>query len=85
MHLAATFDRGERSLYIDGRFIERLPASGADRLAASDTELLIGASMIELDDPGTYLDGDLDELFILGRVMPANEIQALYRSGVPAE
>ncbi|MGB1124852.1 MAG: LamG-like jellyroll fold domain-containing protein, partial [Phycisphaeraceae bacterium] len=82
LHIVVTFDHGERVLYKDGQLIERLPAFGPDRDAVFDAELLIGAASPHLDELGTYLDGDLDELFILGRVMSKQEVSAMYEAAM---
>lgn len=83
MHLVVTYDRGERAIYLDGRLLERLPTIGSGRTPSFDGELFLGASSATEDrkQPGTYLDGDLDELFILGRVMSAEEIATLHEEG----
>lgn len=82
MHLVVTYDRGVRSIYVDGVLLERLPRTDAGRLSTIDAELLIGAATPHLNHEITYLDGDLDELFILGRVMSPDEITTLYETGV---
>ena len=82
-HILVTYDRGERVIYADGVLLKRLARIGLGRAGSIDAELLIGAAAPHLDNPLTYLDGDLDELFILGRVMTPDEIKQLYDAGVP--
>ena len=75
MHLIMTYNHGERVLYLDGRPVDRLRVIDAGQTPVFDAELLIGAAAPHLGESGTYLDGDLDELFILGRVMSAQDIK----------
>ncbi len=84
-HIAVTFDRGERRFYADGELIAIKPRAASGRLPELEADLLIGAALVHLDDPRTYLDGDIDELFMLGRVMSAEQIYELYEQGVPKE
>jgi anti-sigma factor RsiW len=78
MHLVVTFDRGQRSIYLDGKSIASLASSGPHAIVGLNEDLLIGAAKPHLNTPQSYLDGDLDELFILGRAMSADEISNLY-------
>jgi|GEM_PF-1528822 len=81
-HIAVTFDRGERRYYVNGELIGTKPRAGADKTLTLDAELAIGAQYANALAQATNLDGDLDELFILGRVMPRDEITTLYETGV---
>lgn len=82
VHIVVTFDRGERRYYINGRQVGAKPRVASGKTPTMDIELCIGSVQAGIPDSTTYLDGTLDELFILGRAMTGDEIKQLYDTGV---
>ncbi len=83
IHLAVTIDRASQTVtqYVDGEIVEKHHRSIPDlRIGAAE----IGNwQPIDKHQPIRSLNGRLDEFVILERSMNAQEIHALYTSGLP--
>ncbi len=84
-HIAATFNRGHVSLYINGKEILSGPV-GTKRLVPNAYPLRIGEGQSQ-DGPRTYVfTGLVSNVRVYGRAMPADELGKLYeheRAGKP--
>jgi hypothetical protein len=80
VHLAATFDGLKARLFVDGRE----DGNGAFGMGIPDeqTPLLVGASATS-KGASDFLAGQLDEVILYDRALPAPEVQALAHPTVP--
>jgi hypothetical protein len=88
-HLAATYDDGDVTLYLDG---ERI---GTGRVAGGPVSLLVnlrvGTDSGPFSDrfqgtaPSHQLQGNVDDLVVLERVLSPEEIRTLSRQGAAAQ
>ncbi len=85
VHVAVTFDRGYRMFYVDGQLVDSKRRNGAAAIPANNAELIIGGTTVHINESRTFLDGEVDELFILGRVMTPDDISTLHEQGVPTD
>ena len=83
VHIAYTYDQGGDGvvLYIDA---EEVASSGENDHGpndwASDQALRLGKSFWPMD-PGAYLPGTFDEIFLYERALTGGEVSALYSGG----
>ncbi|MEN6641841.1 MAG: LamG-like jellyroll fold domain-containing protein [Armatimonadia bacterium] len=77
-HVAATFDRGLISLYLNGeKLLEG--RSPVNHLVPNQHPLLIGEAHADSGARSYMLSGLIDDVRVYGRALPAGEIAALYQ------
>jgi hypothetical protein len=81
-HLAGTFDGAVLRLYIDG--LERCTHQLARAIPPGATPLLLGANSNDASGiPGRRLGGQLDEVLLYRRALPADEVKRLAAGSRP--
>ena len=80
-HYAATFDRGNIHLYLDGREVPNQPNQGTipKEVNRFEADIHIGSDQ----DPNISWKGSLDEVEYLGEAKSAEWISALYETQKP--
>ncbi len=84
-HVAATFNRGHVSLYLDGKETLSGPV-GTTRLVPNDYPLRIGEGQAQGGHRSYIFTGLMSNVRVYNRAMPAEEVEALYsheRAGKP--
>ena len=82
-HIAASFDQGRASIYIDGQ-LDNSAAMSVSSIMNDDQPLTIGGfwSYCGTDSFVSRLDGKIDDVRIYDRPLPAGQIWRLYELGL---
>jgi hypothetical protein len=80
VHLAATYDGQQAQLYVDGRSVGVLPATGP--LASSNVNITVGGRPAGAPNSEFY-SGLIDDILIYGRALSATEVRQLVNANAP--
>ena len=81
-HLVGTFDGSNQYVYLDGVEIETEANSGT---MVDATEPFTVGGWSSAGSPTAFFDGQIDQVFVIGRTLSENEVRWLYQRGLSAQ